>query len=47
MFLFDHLVDIRDELARPGPVVTLYDGLFLSNLKRYKLEILWLCEYLF
>ena len=43
---FCHLIDIRDEPARPDlartglarsdPAVTLFDGLFLSLLKRLK-----------
>ena len=37
-FLFDHIIDIRCELAWPGPIVTLFDGLFLSQYDRYKLE---------
>ena len=46
MFLFDDLIDIRGEPARPcptrpdstrpDPVLTLFDGLFLSQLNRYK-----------
>ena len=34
-FLFEHIIDIRDEPARPGPAVTLFDALFLSQFKRY------------
>ena len=38
MFLFDHIIKICNELARPGPTrpyhdITLFDGLFLSHLK--------------
>ena len=33
------IIDIRDEPARPGSAVTLFDGLSLSLFKRYKLEI--------
>ena len=40
MFLFDHIINIRDKLTRPLPTVTLFDGLFLSQIGRYKLEIL-------
>ena len=44
MFLSDHIIDTRDEPpwfgpTQPDQAVTLFDGLFLSQLKRYKLEI--------
>ena len=32
-----HIIDIPNEPARPRPAVTLFDGLFLSQFKRYKL----------
>ena len=38
MFIFDHLVDIRDEPARLCR--NAYVGLFLGNFMSYKLEIL-------
>ena len=41
MFLFYHIIEIRDEPAKHGP----FDWLFLSQFKRYKLEILTLCGY--
>ena len=39
MFLFDHIIDIRDENGWPGPAMTLFDELFLNHFKRYKLKI--------
>ena len=35
-----HIIDIRDEPARLGPAVTLFDALFLSQFKKYQIEIL-------
>ena len=40
MFVFDHIIDIRDELARPGSAMALFNGLFLKNFRSYKLDIL-------
>ena len=39
MFLFEHVIDIRDAPTRPGPArpdqaMTLIEGLFLTQLKR-------------
>ena len=39
-FLFGHIVDVRDEPARAGPAMTLFDVLFLNQFRRYKLGIL-------
>ena len=36
--LFDHMLDIRDEPAQPGPI--LFDGIFLSQFKIQKFEVL-------
>ena len=30
MFIFEHIIVMRDEPARPGPAVALFDALFLS-----------------
>ena len=43
--IFDHIIDICDLHARPGPAETLFDGLFLSQFRRYELEILKQFEY--
>ena len=39
-FLFDNIIDYRDKPTRPLPTITLRDGLILSQIRRYKLEIL-------
>ena len=39
-FVFDHIIDIRDELARPGLAMARFDALFLKNFRSYKLQIL-------
>ena len=38
-----HLIDNRDEPTRFGPTIPLINGLFLTDVKRYELEIfaLW------
>ena len=38
VILFRCRIDIRDELARPEPAMTVFDGLFLKSVKRYELE---------
>ena len=40
MFIFDQTIDICDELAPPGPAVTLFDAVFHSQFKKYKFEFL-------
>ena len=42
---YHHLVDIHDEHARTGPAVLLFDGIFLSQFKRYQHEIVTQCGY--
>ena len=37
--VLDHMMEIRDEPARPNPDMTLFDGLFLRQMNRYVLEI--------
>ena len=29
MFIFDHIIDIREETGRPGQAVKLFDGFFI------------------
>ena len=38
IIVFRCRTNIRDELARPEPALTLFDGLFLKYVKRYELE---------
>ena len=47
MFFFYHIIDIRDEPAQPGPLMTLFDELFLSQCKRPELEIFTQFDYRF
>ena len=42
--LFRCRTDIRDEPARPGPVMTLFGGLFLKCVNTYELELLYNIE---
>ena len=39
-FLFNHKIDIRGKPVRPGRAVTVFDGLFHSQFKRYEVDIL-------
>ena len=38
-FFHNHIIEIREGLARPDPAMALFGGLFLNQIKRYKIEI--------
>ena len=38
VIIFRCRIDIHDEPVRPGPAMTLFDGLFLKSVERYEIE---------